>query len=98
MKNSDNNRMRQNQDKKTLTLVHLLYPYVKQRIRVGENLGILPRNMYKSNEIIDEVVLEIYEQGAQNSMDTDSLRIDMFEKANKKINLLLIFLFNEDIF
>jgi len=89
MKNSDNNRMRQNQDKKTLTLVHLLYPYVKQRIRVGENLGILPRNMYKSNEIIDEVVLEIYEQGAQNSMDTDSLRIDMFEKANKKINLLL---------
>jgi DNA-directed RNA polymerase specialized sigma24 family protein len=45
--------------------------------------------MYKSNEIIDEVVLEIYEQGAQNSMDTDALRIDMFEKANTKINLLL---------
>jgi DNA-directed RNA polymerase specialized sigma24 family protein len=89
MKNSNNNRSRQNQDKKTLSLVHLLYPYVKQRIRVGENLGILPRNMYKSNEIIDEVVLEIYEQGAQNSMDTDALRIDMFEKANTKINLLL---------
>jgi len=89
MKNSNNNRSRQNQDKKTLTVVHLLYPYVKQRIRVGENLGILPRNMYKSNEIIDEVVLEIYEQGIQNSMDTDDLRINMFEKANTKINLLL---------
>lgn len=89
MKNSNNNRSRQNQDKKTLTVVHLLYPYVKQRIRVGENLGILPRNMYKSNEIIDEVVLEIYEQGIQNSMATDDLRINMFEKANTKINLLL---------
>ena len=65
MNDSNNNRSRQNPDKKTLTIIHLLHPYVKQRIRVGENLGILPRNMYKSNELIDEVVLEIYEQGLQ---------------------------------
>ena len=89
MKNSNNNRSGQHPDKKTLTVVHLLYPYVKQRIRVGENLGILPRNMYKSNEIIDEVVLDIYEEGMQNSMDADELRIKMFEKANTKINALL---------
>lgn len=88
MNDSNNSRSRQNPDKKTLTVIHLLHPYVKQRIRVGENLGILPRNMYKSNEIIDEVVLEIYEQGLQKSKGIEELRILMFEKVNIRINTL----------
>lgn len=88
MKDSNNTSSRQNPDKKTLTIVHLLHPYVKQRIRVGENLGILPRNMYKSNEIIDEVVLEIYEQGLQKSEEKEALRMIMFERINSRINAL----------
>jgi len=89
MNDSNNTSSRQNQDKKTLAIIHLLHPYVKQRIRVGENLGILPRNMYKSNEIIDEVVLEIYEQGLQKSKEKEELRLIMFEKVNSRINALL---------
>lgn len=89
MNDSNTNRSRQNPDKKTLTIIHLLHPYVKQRIRVGENLGILPRNMYQSNEIIDEVVLEIYEQGLQKSKEKEALRIIMFDKVNSRINALL---------
>jgi len=89
MNDSNTNRSRQNPDKKTLTLIHLLHPYVKQRIRVGENLGILPRNMFQSNEIIDEVVLEIYEQGLQKSKEKEALRIIMFDKINSRINALL---------
>lgn len=30
-------------DKKTLSITHLLHPYVKQRLRVGENSGIFPK-------------------------------------------------------
>ena len=89
MNDSNTNRSRQNPDKKTLTIIHLLHPYVKQRIRVGENLGILPRNMYQSNEIIDEVVLEIYEQGLQKSKEKEALRIIMFDKVNSRITALL---------
>ena len=88
MNNSNNNRSRQNPDKKTLTIIPLLHPYVKQRIRVGENQGILPRNMYKSNEVIDEVVLEIYEQGLQKSNENEALRMIMFEKVVRRLNLL----------
>ncbi|UCE93183.1 MAG: sigma-70 family RNA polymerase sigma factor [Flavobacteriaceae bacterium] len=73
-----------NPDKKTLTIVHLLQPYAKQRIRVGEILGIFPRNMYKSNEIIDEVVLETYEKGLHKENEVDELRLTMFQMLNDR--------------
>jgi len=83
-KNSD-----QSPDKKTLSTVQMLHPYVKQRIRVAENLGIFPRNMYKSNEIIDDVVLQVYEQGLQEKLDRDDLRIAMFELTFEKLNQMM---------
>jgi hypothetical protein len=76
-------------DKKTLSTVQLLHPYVKQRIRVAENLGIFPRNMYKSNEIIDEVVLKVYEEGLHKSLNQDDLRIAMFRLTFDRMNELL---------
>ena len=78
----------QNPEKKTLTIVHLLHPYAKQRIRVGEKLGYFPRNMYKSSEIIDEVVLEIYEKGMHKSKDAEELRMAMFDLLNSKMSSL----------
>jgi len=78
----------QNPEKKTLTIVNLLHPYSKQRIRVGEKLGYFPRNMYKSSEIIDEVVIEIYEKGLHKSKDAEELRMIMFDLLNSKMSSL----------
>ena len=77
-----------NPEKKTLTIVHLLQPYAKQRIRVGEVLGIFPRNMYKSNEIIDEVVLETYEKGMHKENQIEELRLSMFQMLHEKFRKL----------
>ena len=66
-----------------------MHPYVKQRIRVAENLGIFPRNMYKSNEIIDEVVLKVYEKGLHETLNQDELRIAMFKLTFERLNELL---------
>ncbi len=85
MMTSKTNHSGQNPEKKTLTVVHLLHPYTKQRIRVGEILGFFPKNMYKSNEIIDEVVLETYETGIHKTKDTDELRLAMFAMLNERI-------------
>ncbi len=85
---SHNNDTGKNSDKKTLSIVHLLHPYVKQRIRVGENLGIFPKNMYRSNGIIDEVVLKVYEKGLQEDVDSDELRMIMFDLANGNLKTL----------
>lgn len=82
------NNFRQNPDKKTLRTVHLLHPYAKQRIRVGELLGYFPKNMYKSSEIIDEVVLETYEKGMHQSKDIDELRLIMFNMLNMRMATL----------
>jgi len=78
----------QNPEKKTLTIVHLLHPYSKQRIRVGEKLGYFPKNMYKSSEIIDEVVLEVYEKGLHKSKDAEALRMAMFGSLNTRMSAL----------
>ena len=72
-------------EKKTLSIVHLLHPYVKQRLIVAQNLGILPKNMFKSNEIIDEVILNVYENNIDKSIDINDLRLVMFGVANKKL-------------
>ncbi len=72
-------------EKKILSTSQLLHPYVKQRLKMGENLGILPKNMYKSGGIIDEVIIEIYEDNVNNDIDLNQLRIMMFTIVNKRI-------------
>ncbi len=78
-----------NLDKKTLSIIHLLHPYVKQRLKVGESYGILPKNMFQSNGIIDDVVLSIYESKIHHKLEWEELRLLMFDKANKKLANLL---------
>ncbi|MDH3323089.1 MAG: hypothetical protein OEM04_08875 [Flavobacteriaceae bacterium] len=85
MKDASKHNADKRSDKKTLSIVHLLHPFVKQRIKVGENLGVFPKNMYRPNEIIDEVVLEIYENGIHEEMDIDQLRLMMFDLSNNKL-------------
>ncbi len=91
MKNYKNNTSGKRQEsfnKKILTVVHLLHPYVKQRLRFAENVGILPKNMYQSNGIIDEVILSIYEGKTNNDIDLNELRLMMFDFTNKKLRNL----------
>ncbi len=84
MSNSKNSSF----EKKTLSIVHLLHPYVKQRLKVGENLGILPKNMFKTNEIIDEVILNIYENDTDKNIEINELRLLMFELTNNRLQSL----------
>jgi DNA-directed RNA polymerase specialized sigma24 family protein len=72
-------------EKRVLSITHLLHPYVKQRLRVAENMGILPKNMFQSNEIIDEVILQIYEKENHIEIEAKELRILMFEGVNTKL-------------
>ena len=87
MKNSKSNTMRRPKslDKKVLSVISLLHPYVKQRLKVAESMGIIPKNMYKSNEIIDDVVLDIFESKTDKKIDIESLKLMMFSMSNKKL-------------
>ncbi len=80
--NSDKNK---SIDKKVLSVTHRLYPYVKQRLKVAENMGILPKNMYQSTGIIDDVVVKIYEMTVDEDIDVNQLNLMMFSMTNKKL-------------
>lgn len=87
MKNTGSNSMKRPKslDKKVLSNISILHPYVKQRLKVAESLGIIPKNMYKSSEIIDDVVLEIYENKTDKKIDINQLKLMMFSMSNKKL-------------
>ncbi len=72
-------------DKKVLNVSHRMYPYVKQRLKVAENMGIIPKNMYQSSGIIDEVILKVFEKEIDKEIDIDQLSLMMFSMANKKL-------------
>ena len=75
-------------DKKILSVTHQLQAYVKQRLKIAENTGIVPKNMYSSNGVIDEVVLKMYEKNIDESIDLSELRLMMFSEVNKKLKTL----------
>ena len=87
MKNKGSNSIKRPKslDKKVLSIISILHPYVKQRLKVAESLGIIPKNMYRSNEIIDDIVLEIYENKTDKKIDINQLKLMMFSILNKKL-------------
>lgn len=92
MKNETNNhngKREKNLEKKVLSVGEQIFPYVKNRILVLERKGILPLNMFKPGEIIDEVVLELLEDHVEDNIDIHTLLLLMFSKANEKLNTLL---------
>ena len=51
-------------DKKVLSVVQHLHPYVKHRIYIAESTRVLPKNMYSSTGIIDDSIIELYSNGS----------------------------------
>ncbi|MBT8253849.1 MAG: hypothetical protein KJN68_07750, partial [Bacteroidia bacterium] len=66
-----------------------LHPYVKHRIFLGETKGILPRNMYKSVDIIDEGIAKLYLNGYNIDADVLKVKIDLFKIVDAELEDLL---------
>lgn len=77
-----------NFDKKVLSAVHHLHPYVKHRIYIAETSGILPKNMYSSNGIIDESIIELYEQGFDVEAEPMAIKLELFKLVDNYMNAL----------
>ena len=66
---------RQTFNKKVLSAVPHLHPYVKHRIYIGESTGILPKNMYSSTGIIDDSIIDVYSKGFNVDADSTSVKL-----------------------
>lgn len=81
-------------DKKVLSAIQHIHPYVKHRIYIAESIGVLPKNMYTSNGIIDEGIVKLYKRGFDQDSDALSIKIELF----KIIDLYLNELFKKEAF
>ncbi|MEO1032626.1 MAG: hypothetical protein AAFX55_14535 [Bacteroidota bacterium] len=75
-------------DKKVLSAVPHLHPYVKHRIYIAESTGILPKNMYSSNGIIDECIIELYSNGFNIEAERMAVKLELFKLVDNYMNLL----------
>lgn len=75
-------------DKKVLSVIQHLHPYVKHRIYIAESTGILPKNMFSSNGIIDESIIELYSKGFNIEAETIAIKLELFKIVDNYMNLL----------
>ncbi len=75
-------------DKKVLSAIQHLHPYVKHRLYIGESTGILPKNMYTGNGIIDEGIVKIYENGFDIDADAMEIKLKLFDIIDKQLDEL----------
>lgn len=81
-------------DKKVLSAVQHLHPYVKHRIYIAESTGILPKNMYSSNGIIDECIIELYTKGFNIDAERMAVKLELFKLVDNYMNEL----FKKEVF
>lgn len=77
--------------KKILSVVPQLHPYVKHRLYTVETSGIVPKNMYKINGIIDDAILkfyELYEKSGEETMDLQDIKLKLFKLVNERLDEL----------
>lgn len=75
-------------DKKLLSVIHHLHPYVKHRLYIAESIGIVPQNMYCSNGIIDDAIVRLHQDNNHIDLDTLSIELSLFKLADELIDEL----------
>lgn len=75
-------------DKKVLSVVPNLHPYVKHRIYIAETTGIIPKNMYSSNGIIDECIISLYSNGIDAQTERNRIKLQLFKLVDDYMNAL----------
>jgi hypothetical protein len=75
-------------DKKVLSAVQHLHPYVKHRIYIAESTGIIPKNMYSSTGMIDESIIELYSNGFNIEAEAMAVKLELFKRVDNYMNAL----------
>lgn len=75
-------------DKKVLSVIQHIHPYVKHRLYIGESTGILPRNMYSSTGIIDDSIVKLYSKGFDKDAETTAIKLELFKIVDNDLEAL----------
>ena len=75
-------------DKKVLSAVQHLHAYIKHRLYIAESTGVFPKNMYNSNDIIDEGIAKYYSQGINIDLEEMAIKLQLFKIVDDDLNEL----------
>lgn len=75
---------------KLLSILHHLHPYVKHRLYIAQNVGVLPKNLYCSNGIIDDCIIELYDQEVDYTANSDQIKLKLFETIDTHFEMLFV--------
>ena len=74
--------------KKILNVVPHVQGYVKHRLYTAETSGIIPRNMYKTNGIIDDAIVKLYEDYKDKIDNLNDLKLKLFALVSEHLDEL----------
>ena len=75
-------------DKKVLSAIQHLHPYVKHRLYIAESIGILPKNMFSSSGIIDDSIVELYNKGFDKDAEMNAIKLELFKIVERHLKTL----------
>ena len=75
-------------DKKVLSVIQHLHPYVKHRLYIAESMRVIPKNMYSSNGVIDESIARFYENGYDIDIEANTLKLKLFKYVDEELSLI----------
>jgi len=74
--------------RKVITVLRKVRPYVKHRLYTAETIGIVPRNMYNTSEIIDDAVVKLYESNNSKIENQKELKLELFKLVSLQVDKL----------
>ncbi|MDP5157683.1 MAG: hypothetical protein NWQ07_03790 [Flaviramulus sp.] len=75
-------------NKKVVATTQHLQTYVKHRLYIAESTKVIPKNMFTSNDIIDEAVAKFYENGYDIDLDEMGIKLKLFKIVDKDLDNL----------
>jgi len=75
-------------DKKVLSIIQYIHPYVKHRLYIAESTGIIPRKMYSSNGIIDDSIIKLYKKGYDKDAEPHHIKLELFKIVDNDLEEL----------
>ncbi|WP_282135641.1 hypothetical protein [Seonamhaeicola maritimus] len=75
-------------NQKVVSATQHLQAYVKHRLYIAESTKIIPKNMYKSHDIIDEGIAKFYERGYNIDADRAIIKIELFKIVDTDLDIL----------
>ncbi|UKM64445.1 hypothetical protein GSB9_00993 [Flavobacteriaceae bacterium GSB9] len=75
-------------NKKVVSITQHLQAYVKHRLYIAQSTGIIPKNMYTSNDFIDEAIAKYYESGYNIDAEPNEIKLKLFKIVDAELDEL----------